>query len=66
MVPKAALKIDGDTTRAFAIVDKHVEERLVQTGPAESEVVSILKGLLPGEKIVAHPSDQISDGVEVE
>jgi RND family efflux transporter MFP subunit len=66
VVPKAALKIDGDTTRAFAIIDKHVEERLVQTGPQQGDTISILKGLAVGEKIVAHPSDQVSDGVEVE
>src|SRR5262249_7553810 len=64
VVPKSALKQDGDTVRAFAVVALHVEERLVQTGPAQNDVIAILKGLSAGEKVVAHPNEQISDGVE--
>ena len=29
VVPKTALKVDGDTTRLYAVIDKHVEERIV-------------------------------------
>jgi RND family efflux transporter MFP subunit len=65
VVPKSALKPDGDTVRAFAVVDKHVEERLVQTGPAQNDLIAILKGVSAGERVVAHPNEQISDGVEV-
>jgi membrane fusion protein, multidrug efflux system len=66
VVPTSALKQDGETTRAFAIVEKHVEERLVQVGPTEGDLTAILKGLSAGERVAAHPSDQISDGTEVE
>ncbi len=66
VVPRSALKQDGDTTRAFAIVDKHIEERIVQVGPADGDVVAILKGLVAGERIADHPSEQVGDGVEVE
>jgi RND family efflux transporter MFP subunit len=66
VVPRSALKEDGDTTRAFAVVAKHVEERLVQVGPISGDQIAILKGLSPGDRLVAHPSDQISDGTEVE
>ncbi|MGZ5236438.1 MAG: efflux RND transporter periplasmic adaptor subunit [Caldimonas sp.] len=65
VVPRSALKQDGDNTRAFAVVEKHVEERLVQVGPAQGDLVAILKGLSPGERVVAHPNEQISDGTEV-
>jgi RND family efflux transporter MFP subunit len=66
VVPRSALKQDGDTTRAFAVVEKHVEERLVQAGPEQNELVAILKGLSAGERVVAQPGQQISDGTEVE
>jgi RND family efflux transporter MFP subunit len=65
VVPRAALKQDGDTTRAFAVVESHVEERLVQLGPVQNDLVAILKGLSAGERVVVHPNDQISDGTEV-
>jgi membrane fusion protein (multidrug efflux system) len=66
IVPKTALRQDGDTTRAFVIVGKHIEERLVQTGPADESSVAILKGLVAGERIADHPSERLADGVEVE
>jgi membrane fusion protein (multidrug efflux system) len=66
VVPASALRADGDSTRAFAVVGKHVEERLVQLGPAVGERVAILKGLSAGERIVARPDSQVADGVEVE
>jgi membrane fusion protein (multidrug efflux system) len=66
VVPRSALKTDGDTTRLFAVVERHVEERIVQTGPADGDVVGVLNGVSPGERVVARPTDQVSDGVEVE
>jgi RND family efflux transporter MFP subunit len=66
VVPRAALKQDGDTTRVFAVVDRHIEERLAQTGPEQGDLVAILKGVAAGERVVLHPSDQVSDGAEVE
>ena len=65
VVPRSALKQDGETTRAFAVVDKHIEERILELGPAQGDVVGVVKGLRAGETIVAHPSDAIADGVEV-
>jgi membrane fusion protein (multidrug efflux system) len=70
VVPRAALKEDGETTRAFVVVAdggrKHVEERLVQLGPALGDEAAIQKGLSAGERVVARPTEQVSDGVEVE
>lgn len=66
VVPKSALKTDGDTTRLYTVVEKHVEERIVQLGPSEGELVGVVKGLSVGDRVVTAPTDQISDGVEVE
>jgi RND family efflux transporter MFP subunit len=66
VVPKSALKQDGETFRAFAVVEKHVEERVVQTGASIGDEIAIVKGLSAGEKIVAQPTDAISDGLDIE
>jgi RND family efflux transporter MFP subunit len=66
VVPQSALKQDGDTIRAYAVVEKHVEERLVQLGPVQGDVAAVLRGLVAGERVVAHPTEQIGDGIEVE
>jgi membrane fusion protein (multidrug efflux system) len=66
VVPRSAIKTDGDTSRLYAVVEKHVEERIVQLGPVAGDVVGVLKGVNAGERIVAKPTDEISDGVEVQ
>ncbi len=66
VVPQSALKTDGDTTRLYAIVEKHAEERIVQLGPAQGDLVGIVKGVNAGERVIVKPTDQVSDGVEVE
>lgn len=66
VVPKTALRTDGETPRAFVIVEKHVEERVVQTGPQAGELIAVVKGLSAGERVVARPGETIIDGLEVE
>jgi RND family efflux transporter MFP subunit len=65
-VPRAALRQDGDTWRAFVIVEHHLEERVVQVGPADGDLVAVPSGLKAGERVVARPSEQISDGLNVD
>lgn len=65
VVPKSALRQDGETLRAFAIVDHAVEERVVQTGPSAGDQIAVFAGLTAGERIVAHPTDQTADGLAV-
>ncbi len=66
VVPKSALRIDGETTRLYAVVDKHIEERVVQTGAQRGDRVAILNGAKAGEAVVDHPAAAITDGQEVE
>jgi RND family efflux transporter MFP subunit len=65
-VPKTALRQDGETLRAFVVVEHHLEERVVQTGIEQGSMVAILNGLKKGDRIVAHPTEQLSDGQDVE
>jgi len=66
VVPKTAVKMDGDTTRLYAVIDKHAEERIVQLGPAQGDLIGVLKGVSAGERVIVKPTEQITDGVEVE
>jgi RND family efflux transporter MFP subunit len=70
VVPSSSLRKDGETLRAFVLVGdgsaKHLEERVVQTGPTDGDRVAVINGLSAGESIVAQPSDKISDGQEIE
>jgi membrane fusion protein (multidrug efflux system) len=66
VVPKTALRQDGDTLRAFAVVDRHLEERIVATGIEQQGKIAILSGLKAGERIVATPTEELTDGLDVE
>lgn len=66
IVPKTAVRTDGETARIFAIVDGRAEERVVQIGPEQGETVAILQGVKKGERVVAKPTDDVTDGVEVQ
>ena len=64
-VPKEALREEADTRRLFAVVQGHVEERVVQVGPERDGYVAILDGLKAGEKVVVNPGKDVKDGVPV-
>ncbi|EYF06394.1 efflux RND transporter periplasmic adaptor subunit [Chondromyces apiculatus] len=66
VLPKAALvrKEDG-TSHVFAVVNKRLEERVVQTGSEKGEEVAILRGVGDGDAIVLSPSPSLRNGQAV-
>ncbi len=65
VVPLSALRHDGDSWRAFVVVDKELEERVVQLGPSDGDQVAVLIGLSSGDHLLAHPTDKTADGLAV-
>ncbi|MHB0968853.1 MAG: efflux RND transporter periplasmic adaptor subunit [Thermoanaerobaculia bacterium] len=66
-VPARAVVRRGQLTSVFVIDDKQAARlRLVRTGKAAGERVEILSGLRDGDRIVADPTPQITDGTRIE
>lgn len=67
VVPRAAIRDDGETYRAFVVKEKGtLEERLVQLGPdLTGGLVAIAKGVEPGERVVAVVTEDLRDGQAV-
>jgi len=65
-VPSAALKRDESAARVFVVVDKRVQERIVQLGGEKGGTVAILAGVKVGESVVVEPSPEVRDGAQVE
>ncbi|MCP3065588.1 efflux RND transporter periplasmic adaptor subunit [Myxococcus sp. K38C18041901] len=65
-VPRTTLVTQGQVTRLFAVVDGHIEERVVRTGPECDGLVAVLDGLQPGERVVNQPGPQVKDGTPVD
>ncbi|MBX3263836.1 MAG: efflux RND transporter periplasmic adaptor subunit [Labilithrix sp.] len=65
-IPLTALAKQADVARAFAVVEKRVEERIVQLGAERDGKIAVLAGLKPGEQVVVSPGPDVRDGAQVQ
>lgn len=66
VVPKTAVAQRGTTWRLWAVVNGHLEERVVQLGPDLGDKFAIADGVKAGEKVAAQVTEQVADGARVE
>ena len=66
VVPAAAVRIDGSVARLYVVKAGKVEERLVQLGRRDGDLIAVRAGVKKGEKIVAKITADVHDGVKVE
>ena len=81
VVPSAAIKHDDGDARIFVVAHgdgvfagspqrapeaKVIQERLVQLGEAQGDLVAVLSGVRPGETVVLRPGPDVRDGARVE
>lgn len=66
ILPETAVVKRGKTWHAFVIVKGEAQDRIVQLGakPGPGQV-SIVQGVVKGDKVVAKVTDQVTDGVRV-
>lgn len=64
VVPTTSLKKDTDGTRAFVVVEKKVQERIVQTGAEKDGVTAVIAGVAKGENVVNTPGPDVRDGAK--
>jgi membrane fusion protein, multidrug efflux system len=65
LVPQRALRTISGATYVFVIKNGHAEQRLVQAGQAEGDLVEIKSGVAADEPIATSNVDQLSDGITV-
>ena len=65
MVPQRALRAISGSKYVFVIKNGHAEQRLVQTGQSEGDLIEIKSGVTPDEIIATSNVEQLSDGVAV-
>jgi membrane fusion protein, multidrug efflux system len=66
VAPAAALLLKDGTTRVFAVVDRRLEERVVQRGVTSDGQVALLRGVHAGDKLVLGPTEALLNGQAVE
>ncbi|HYG65427.1 MAG TPA: efflux RND transporter periplasmic adaptor subunit [Thermoanaerobaculia bacterium] len=64
VVPKAAVRKDGDRSIVFVVKDEKVERRAVQTrtGVGSGDDVTVISGLTGGERVVVESPAELKDG----
>jgi RND family efflux transporter MFP subunit len=66
LVPKSAVRPDGDRSVVFLLQGDVVERRAVATGGTDGDRLEVLAGLQPGDRVVLDPPPGLTDGARVE
>lgn len=65
VVPRKALRKDGDRDVVFVVQGEEVERRAVGVGPAPGDEAVITSGLAPGDRVVIEGPADLADGAKV-
>ena len=65
LVPARAVRTESGVSRVFVIKDGHAQQRLVQLGQSESDLIEVKGGVAADEQVATSNVDQLSDGVAV-
>ena len=65
LVPAKAVVTDAGVSRVYVIKDGHAEQRIVQLGQTEGDLVQVKNGVATDEKVATSNLEQLGDGVPV-
>ncbi|MGQ0732170.1 MAG: efflux RND transporter periplasmic adaptor subunit [Acidobacteriota bacterium] len=65
LVPRSAVRQEGDRSYVFVVRQDTVERRAVQTGPADGDRLEVVAGLSAGDRVVVSPPPELADGLRV-
>lgn len=65
MIPSAAIKPDGDTNRVYVIKDGVAQERFVQLGYLENDMIEVKQGIKENENVAITGLENLRDGIVV-
>jgi len=65
LVPARAVVTDAGVSRVYVIKNGHAEQRLVQMGQADGDLIEIKNGIAADELVATSNMEQLSDGIAV-
>lgn len=65
LVPARAVVTEAGVSRVFVIKNGHAEQRLVQTGQTEGDLIEIKQGVAADELVATSNQQQLTDGIAV-
>ena len=65
LVPARAVVTDAGVSRVYVIKNGHAEQRLVQTGQTDGDLIEIRSGIAADDLVATSNLEQLSDGIAV-
>ena len=65
LIPTSAVRADGEINKVFVIKDGVAQERVVQLGLLENDMIQIKQGVQENELVATNNTDKLGDGVIV-
>ena len=65
LVPARAVRTEAGVSRVFVIKDGRVQERVVQLGQTEGDLIQIKNGIVGDEQVATSNIEQLGDGMAV-
>jgi RND family efflux transporter MFP subunit len=65
LVPARAVVTESGVSRVYVIKNGHAEQRLVQTGQTDGDLIEIKTGLAADEQVATSNLEQLTDGIAV-
>jgi len=65
LIPARAVLNDAGVNRVYVIKDGHAEQRLVQTGQTEGDLIEIRNGVAADEQVATSNLQQLTDGIAI-
>jgi RND family efflux transporter MFP subunit len=65
LVPSRAIVTEAGVSRLFVIKDGHAEQRVVQLGQAEGDLIEVKTGVGADEQVATSGLERLSDGITV-
>jgi RND family efflux transporter MFP subunit len=65
LVPARAVVTEAGVSRVFVVKNGHAEQRLVQTGQTEGDLIQIKNGVAADEQVATSGLERLSDGAAV-
>jgi HlyD family secretion protein len=65
LVPKGAIRTEGQQSYVFVVQNDRVDRRAITTGGADGDRVEVLAGVNAGDRVVVSPPAELSAGALV-
>jgi RND family efflux transporter MFP subunit len=65
LIPKGAVRSEGDRYYVFVIRQDTVERRAVQTGGSDGDRLEVVAGLSTSDRVVVSPPAELADGMRI-